>query len=1560
MKLGKQSKKIAILTTLLILVGIAVVVIMAIAMPPTQNTHEIRLHVSEPTAETHGGYVILEIEIARLPYADSANIGWLALAYEITFDYTRFVPVRFNYPAGNPAQISLGMTDFLDEAGWALPMMPSNGQLRPDPGVVRFEGGVGGTEPVMSGGSIFMRFNVIDGAPLGAATPFAWRNFSDGGAEGGMSGTNPGNTVPGRLMVAGAGNTAGVTVVGPERTVTFDPTGGTFADGENGIRAVSHGLPLPNIPANPTRGGGYVFSHWSLTENGPDNFNPAAVVEGNFTVWAVWNDPAIVTFNVNLSGAILPGEATRAVVPGESLGADMPGNPSHTISAFVAWNTEQDGSGAVFTSASPVPASMTVFAQWRTPVTVTFNANGGTLADNGLNRTVFPGESLGINMPGNPSHATDLFGGWRLPNGDPFTAATIINENITVTAHWIPDTGGNSVTVTFDPGTGSLANAGDASRTLAAGTFLGAAMPANATHASDVFAGWYISPGNRFTENTIVNSDMTVTASFQPRIAALTVTFDARGGVILTGGNTRLVMPGNSLGSDMVRTPMHPAGHAFEGWNTEQDGSGNWFTAATAVNADITVYAIWAHGVRVTFNGNQGTIQAGDEARSVIAGRSLGDAMPPNPTRGSGYTFVGWFTQAVGGTEFTAHTSVMQDIEVFARWEAGWTVTFNANGGDLVAGGGSRIVARGQSLGSSMPADPSRDNHEFIGWSTSQTGTIVSFNDETPVTGNITVFARWMPIGGVGDLTVTFNANGGTLAEGGATRTVAAGQAIGLANMPANPSHATLIFAGWEDSEGNPFDHTTTVNADMTVSAQWEDAGNAVTVNFSANGGVIEPANLIRQVIPGNRLGAAMPVNPTRDGHAFTGWLDASNNDFTADTVVQGNMTVTAQWTPGRTITFNTGEGDPIVIVVIPGQPIGDQMPNDPADRPNGSTFDRWVDADGNDVTRTTVPTEDMTVEAKWNEPTGNNYVTVTFAANNGTILPGNLTRQVIAGSSLGNAMPPVPTRTGHAFTGWEDADGNAFTAQTTVQGNMTVTAQWAPGRTITFNTGEGDPIVIVVIPGQPIGNQMPSDPADRPNGSTFDRWVDAEGNEVTDATIPSEDMEVKAEWNEPTGNNYVTVTFAANGGVIATGNQSRQVIAGNRLGAAMPVNPTRAGYVFAGWQNAAGNAFTAQTVVQANMTVTAQWVPAVTVTFAANGGTILPTNLTRHVIPGTNLGNAMPPNPIRSGHVFAGWHAAGSQFTASTVVHANMTVTAQWTPITGGGSGGGGSALPPTPPSARPPAAQNQQPPANNQDDNGYDQPGPGTGPDTGLTAPPAPGDRVHQAFMVGFPDGTVRPHANVTRAEVATIVFRLTADSERTSAWSQANPFPDVSRQNWFNNAVSTMTNAGVFTGMPDGTFQPSRAITRAEFAVTMARHFGIRPAGGADMFTDISGHWGAREINALARAGMISGRSTGIFAPNELITRAEAAALVTRMLGRQFSSAGSLLPEMQSWSDNMNQNSWFYIYVQDATNSNSYVRNANGTVTWMTIVPSRDWRVLEREYSRPTDIIGRYIAR
>jgi len=260
---------------------------------------------------------------------------------------------------------------------------------------------------------------------------------------------------------------------------------------------------------------------------------------------------------------------------------------------------------------------------------------------------------------------------------------------------------------------------------------------------------------------------------------------------------------------------------------------------------------------------------------------------------------------------------------------------------------------------------------------------------------------------------------------------------------------------------------------------------------------------------------------------------------------------------------------------------------------------------------------------------------------------------------------------------------------------------------------------------------------------------------------------------------------------------------------------------------------------------------------------------------------------------------------------------------------------------------------------DTGYE-----TGTDTGTAYSSQPSTTIpfsttHHAYMTGDQNGMIRPNDGITRAEVATIFFRLVEDEFRTKMWSQQNAFSDVHISDWFNNAVSTMSNAGVFVGMPDGTFQPNRVITRAEFAVAMTRFFTDFPAIDASRIPDVYGHWAATEVNKAINMGWIAALQNGNFAPDQAITRAEVAAFVNRALNRLPQTTDDLLPGMRVWADNADVNAWYYLYIQEATNSNEFVMHSNGiNKTWTELLNTRAWNVLERPNSVPSSIIGAFL--
>ena len=219
------------------------------------------------------------------------------------------------------------------------------------------------------------------------------------------------------------------------------------------------------------------------------------------------------------------------------------------------------------------------------------------------------------------------------------------------------------------------------------------------------------------------------------------------------------------------------------------------------------------------------------------------------------------------------------------------------------------------------------------------------------------------------------------------------------------------------------------------------------------------------------------------------------------------------------------------------------------------------------------------------------------------------------------------------------------------------------------------------------------------------------------------------------------------------------------------------------------------------------------------------------------------------------------------------------------------------------------------------------------------------HFAYIVGYGNGEVRPQNNITRAEVATIFFRLLTDDVRDENLTKTNRYSDVTRADWYNTAVSTLSSMGIITGYPDGTFRPNAAITRAEFAAIAAR-FDNDGDKTAAKFSDIATHWAKDEISIAYNNGWITGYPDGTFGPQRDITRAETMTLVNRVLNRQPETEDDLLPNMTVWTDNANQKAWYYLAVQEATNSHYYKFKTNSKYEkWTELRETRDWTQLEK---------------
>ena len=268
------------------------------------------------------------------------------------------------------------------------------------------------------------------------------------------------------------------------------------------------------------------------------------------------------------------------------------------------------------------------------------------------------------------------------------------------------------------------------------------------------------------------------------------------------------------------------------------------------------------------------------------------------------------------------------------------------------------------------------------------------------------------------------------------------------------------------------------------------------------------------------------------------------------------------------------------------------------------------------------------------------------------------------------------------------------------------------------------------------------------------------------------------------------------------------------------------------------------------------------------------------------------------------------------------------------------------------------------------YTVSGGNSGGNNGGSSKPSLNTKDHYGYIIGYPvdyytgqpttDQTkkpVRPEGKITRAEVATIYFRMLTDESRTKFWSQSSGYSDVKTGDWFNNAVSTLSNAGIIAGYEDGSFRPNGYITRAEFATIAARFFDVTYSG-KDLFPDISGHWAKDYINQAANKGFVNGYEDGTFKPDRNITRAEAVTLVNRTLDRHPDKS-HFTKDMLVWPDNMDQTKWYYADMQEATNSHTYQMKENSDKTkyenWTKTLPIRNWEALEKAGSNANSSQG-----
>ena len=719
------------------------------------------------------------------------------------------------------------------------------------------------------------------------------------------------------------------------------------------------------------------------------------------------------------------------------------------------------------------------------------------------------------------------------------------------------------------------------------------------------------------------------------------------------------------------------------------------------------------------------------------------------------------------------------------------------------------------------------------------------------------------------------------------------------------------------------------------------DGENSVTVQVPLRNG---KGTLTRDLIPYVDNGDMLPS----DGHKAPGTWGKLAPDTNVDAITENGdyhytytfpeadtYTITYRWVPGTEVPKDVSlpEQQSKEDTSSGAKPEFDiQQPKESSDKK--WHFDGWYTTP--EITKNDKPISDTTYS--FTEDTNEKNLTlygkwshdpckVTFDADNGQPALGyfnngsySVSYTVPYGSTLAEVPAPAPNSTApYYFQGWMDKNSDSDTFYTsraiqtmTVKRDWNFVAQWWPIVTFDANGGEwklseNQPKIRYVRVPANADNHIDALRPPVKEGYTFLGWCYKDTGEIIDFNTETFTgaRTVYARWAK-----NATVTFKiVNGYWSGKTAEDRNVTvvlhpqADGSVGGTLPASSVPAIMIpAAGYENAAGSWDAAPNIEPNGIvdSVTYTYTFGRTHSGGHTSGGSTSTKLTLHYesnggtsykdesySSGTTV--TLDKAPVRESYTFTGWYAdkALTDKITNVKMTGNKTVYAGWT--------------------------------ATNVPDmlNGDD----------------------HYAYVVGYSDGTVRPNANISRAEVATIFFRLLKAEVRDGNLTAENAFKDVTDGEWHNKAISTMAKLGVVKGRNAEAFDPDAPITRAEFATICAR-FDKTQTSTSSNFTDISGHWAEKYIERAATLGWIAGYSDGTFRPGNYITRAEAMTMINRVLCRMPQSADDLLNDMTVWPDNHPTN-WYYLAVQEATNSHDFDRKGEVNEKWTKLTNGSDWR-------------------
>lgn len=910
---------------------------------------------------------------------------------------------------------------------------------------------------------------------------------------------------------------------------------------------------------------------------------------------------------------------------------------------------------------------------------------------------------------------------------------------------------------------------------------------------------------------------------------------------------------------------------------------------------------------------------------------------PADPTL-KGYTFAFWYLgeDEQNATAYDFNTPVTENITLTAKWTQNtYTVTFDPNGGnELAEADKTKAVKIGEAYGE-LPT-PTRKGYNFAGWYTeAEEGTVVTADTTVSAMTDHTLYAHWeAKKANVHIMIFKSNDLGTPIVDRAYTTDAVYGDTLDLAEIDPS-SYLDFDFeidGGWYDDglfnlykkyvSGEQANKPAALTK-LQITGNWQNLKLIVTelvpvVYFKSAEALAEYQNdhsKVENIIftTKARVGSTLPTadapTATRDGYTFTFWSREGQigTDVTGQTV-NGWTNLVANW-EARTDTPYTVEhylenldGSYALDTTEPLKGTTDTTVTAAAKSYDNFTYDSTVPgtvasgniaADGSLVLKLfyTRNTYDYTVRHIKQLP-------------DGSYDEANAEVETLSGKFEALAAVTAKDYGSHYPTNDADTKQNIK-----IEKGLTIDVKYdLDEHTLTFETNGGSAVNPVTVRH---GNAVarPADPTK--DKYTFIGWyADPEFTEEYDfATVLEADKTIYAKFeltSTPIGDIYVRydvlhIKQLPDGTYDLANAEVEHLSAKKDTTVTAVIKDYRATHHVN--VNRTLSKLTG-TAIQPYMGVDGKPVYTIlsvyydldfhTLTFDTMGGSKIAPETVRH-----GLTVAKPKDPVNGGYIFDGWYTDKTYripYNFATPLTQDTTIYAKWFLIV----------LPGV----------------------------------TDKKATPKLNTADHFAYVQGYPDGTVKPAGNITRAETAAILFRLMDDASRKTYYSTKSGFRDVASGSWYNTYVATLNNAGVITDSSNGYFRPNEAITRAELAAMLAKF--SETTGAANYFNDVSAkYWAANAIAICAKLGWITGYPDGTFRPDKNVTRAELMAMINRATGRAPKSADAFLPGMKTWIDNTSDK-WYYLDVQEATNSHSYT--VKGSETWTALTSDPNWSLYE----------------